>query len=134
MGCGASSYDANGVASPARLRPFFLYKLEAFALRKHSQAPLTDPISTCDNSKKVLLMHDSIGDGLSASKFFDARKSTSEEAPAKEKTNKIGDELTDGEFEDVEEEDYDERMLRNDGPGSPSFRVYIRDDNNYGNF
>jgi len=81
-------------------------------------------------------MHDSIEDGIASKHeplFF---KSTSEEAPDKEKVNKIEDiELTDEKFEDVEEEDYDERMLRNDGPGSPSFRVYIKDDgkddNNY---
>ncbi|KAL2492188.1 nucleolin-like [Abeliophyllum distichum] len=141
MGCGASRFDANGVESPARLRPFFLHRLEDFALRRHSQVPLTAGSSSTHNSKKELLLHDSIEDD-SASKdrplINDAQKSMSVEASDKERLEgknsedqvKIElDELTDGEFEDVEEEDYDERLLRDDDfESSPSFRVYVKDD------
>ncbi|KAL2515150.1 uncharacterized protein Fot_29121 [Forsythia ovata] len=141
MGCGASRFDANGVASPARLRPFFLHRLEDFALRRHSQVPLTAGSSSTHNSKKELLLHGSIEDD-SASKhqplINDARKSMSVDASDKEclqdknsedQVKIVLDELTDGEFEDVEEEDHDERMLRGDGfESSPSFRVYVKDD------
>ncbi|KAL2479442.1 Uncharacterized protein Adt_32408 [Abeliophyllum distichum] len=91
MGCGASRFDANGVESPTRLHPFILHSIEDDSASKDQ--PLIN----------------------------DAQKSMSVEASDKERLEGKNsedqveielDELTDGEFEDVEEEDYDKRVKK----------------------